>query len=116
MSQPLRPATSITYEQAVAYESSRTKWYNVHGHITNIRELSQIFNIPHGTLVMRLKAGWPLDTALLADKKQNWTINNIIYLHTQADTTDRVKAKLDAYFSKNKKRTKPNRVIGGGYF
>lgn len=121
MGKPTRPSEAITYEQAAAYEASRTKWIKVHGHITHIFELAQIFDIPHLTLKKRLEAGWPLESALVADKKQQWTINNVKFLQLQPATKIEVINTLDAHFYPNNKKIKivSNRVpvvIDGGTY
>lgn len=117
MGAPSRPTEAITYEQARAYESSRVKWYNFYGHIINIKELADIFDIPHMTVVKRLESGWPLEAALLADKKQQWTINNVHFFQTQINTAE-IQSRLDKHFApKSKKTEKCNKgVICGGTF
>ena len=119
MGKPTRPATSITYEQAVQYESSRVKWYNICGYVTNLKELAdEVFNIPHVTVFRRLKAGWPLEAAFLADADAHWNRNTINYFQAQPSTKTKFELMVKSHFNPNKQKTKKGGggVIDGGTF
>lgn len=107
MGKPNRPQTSITYEQAVQYESSRVKWYDVHGHITNIKEMcDEIFHIPHHTVVRRLKSGWPLEAAFLAPADEHWNFKTVNYFQSQPSTRIKFELIIKSHFNPNKQKTK----------
>jgi len=109
MGKPTRPTEAITYEQAKRHESSHTKWYNFHGYITHIKELALIFGIPHMTLSQRLKSGWPLEAALTADPKQQWTINNVQYFQANINVKDIIKV-LENHFNPKSPKTEKGKM------
>ena len=102
MGKPNRPTSSITYEQAVQYESSRVKWYDVYGYVTNIKEMcDEIFHIPHVTVIRRLKSGWPLAAAFLAPADARWNINTINYFQSQPSTQAKFELMVKSHFNPN---------------
>lgn len=106
-----------TYNQARIYEANHIKWINFYGYVTNIKELAAIFDMPHMTLVKRLKAGWPIESALTADPKQQWTINNVQFFQSSISNADITKV-LETFFvpKSSKKKSGKNRVMDGGTF
>lgn len=107
MGKPNRPSESITYEQAVQYESSRVKWYNVCGHITNIKELAdEVFHIPHVTVIKRLQAGWSLEAAFIADKEQRWSKANIKFFESLPSTKAKFELMVKSHFAPKETKTK----------
>ena len=107
MGKPTRPSESITYEQAVAYESSRVKWYNICGYVTNIKELcDEVFHIPHVTVVKRLQAGWPLEAAFIADKDQCWSKANVSFLQAQPSTKTKFELMVKSHFAPKETKSK----------
>lgn len=98
MGTPTRPSDSITYQQAKAYETSRVKWYKFYGYVVNLKELADIFGVPHVTFLARLKAGWPIEAALTADTTTQWTINNIKYFMSNELDVPSIVERLDNHF------------------
>ena len=111
MGKPNRPQTSITYEQAVAYESSRVKWYDVYGHITNIKELAdEVFHIPHITVFRRLKSGWPLEAAFLADTETQWNYKTISWFQSQPSTKAKFELMVKSHFNPNNTKSRKGQI------
>lgn len=113
-----RAIDPLTYEQMVKYESSHIKWFKFYGYVTNMKELADIFAVPHCTLLTRLKSKWPIEAALLADTKTQWTKNNIHFFVNHQMDVAAIYEKLEAFFEpKSSKKKKSNkRVIDGGFF
>lgn len=74
-------------------------WFEFYGHVTTVTELARIFDISVHTLRQRVKAGWPLEAALMADPADNWTINNIELLQSQEWVLLSVEARVKAFFA-----------------
>lgn len=101
-----RAVNPLTYEQMVQYESNRIKWFSYCGHVTNMKELADIFGIPHCTLLTRVKAGWSIEAALLADTKTQWTIRNIHFFEQFQMDKAVIYEKLDNHFAPKSTKTK----------
>lgn len=118
MGVPQRPNEAVRHDLAIAYDKSHVKWITFYGHITNVKELCDVFKINHITVIKRLKADWPLEAALTAPIDQQWTKNNIVFWLGQKSVFDTIIKTLDKHFNpKNAKNKKVNNgVIDGGHF
>ena len=73
-------------------------WFEFYGYTTTIAELARIFEISVHTLRERVKAGWPLESALIAGPREGWKITNIHQLQEQKWVSLAVEAKLSFVF------------------
>lgn len=102
-----RPNASERIAASATIPTRQTQnWFEFYGVTTTIAELARIFNISTHTLRQRVKAGWPIEAALLAEPGDNWTINNIDELQSQEWVLLTVEAKVKAFFAPQLKPVK----------
>lgn len=85
------------------------QWMMLCGYMTNTMELAHIFDVNPHTLRQRLKAGWPIEAALVANlTNERWNINDVDQLQKQKWVKIAVKQTLTEFFTpspiKNKKQ------------
>lgn len=76
------------------------QWLVLCGYVTNTMELAHVFGINPHTLRGRIKSGWPIEAALVANETEDrWDINTIDQLQKQKWVKPFIKNKLTEFFS-----------------
>jgi len=79
-------------------------WFEFYGYTTTIAELARIFDVGVHTLRARVKAGWPIESALIADPSDGWKITNVHLLQQQNWVVPAVIAKMTYAFDPKRGR------------
>lgn len=95
-----KPKASISDVSTITRDSAL--WFDLHGFTTTLAELARIFDMNVHTLRARVKAGWPIEAALVAESTDGWKINNVHLLQQQAWVIPAVIAKITYAFDPKK--------------
>lgn len=95
-----KPKASISDVSTVTRDSAL--WFEFYGFTTTISELARIFEVNVHTLRARIKSGWPIEAALVAESADGWKANNVHLLQQQSWVIPAVIAKITYAFDPKK--------------